>query len=76
MEKLNNILEEMDRSDYDRREELKQDFCDEMVCLIERLEAKNSIASKTISEIYKSDIQNGNYTKAIECFEYVEQINI
>jgi hypothetical protein len=74
--KLNAITLKMQNATVDERIALKKAFCDEMVSLLIDEIKSDSVIGKTLSDVYLSDIKDGNYIKAVDCFEYVESINI
>lgn len=75
MENLTKLLDQMDLEPMETKEQLKQEFCIEMVKFIETLEANGTVFGKTISQVYKTEIQQGNYIKAVDCYEYLQEVN-
>ena len=75
MENLTTILDKMELVNEENRPQVKQEFCTEMLKVIETLEAKGTVFGKTISEIYKTEVQQGNYSRALDCYEYLQEVN-
>lgn len=73
--KLNAIILKMAETDVEGRKALKTKFCSELASFLEELEASNSVASKTVAEKYLADVKEGNYIKAVDCLESIEEMN-
>lgn len=73
--KLNAIVLKILESDVEGRETLKSKFCSELSLLLEDFEDSNSVASKTLAEVYLADVKEGNYIKATNCLEDIEGMN-
>lgn len=74
--KLNGMIFDMEKATtVDERIDLKNRFCSELAKLLEEFETSDSVASKSIAEVYLTEVKNGNYIKALDCLEYLEGAN-
>ena len=73
--KLNGMIFDMANATVDERIDLKNRFCSELAKLLEEFEASDSVACKSIAEVYLTEVRNGNYIKALDCLEYLEGVN-
>lgn len=73
--KLNSLILDMSEDGVERRIALKNKFCSILAELLEEFENSNSVATKTIAEVYLADVKEGNYLKAVYCLEDIEGMN-